>query len=291
MLLNALLASLLAVILPLVTPSPWERGQGGEAYEQLVERGLAAAQADSLVLAEDLFKQALKLRPNDHRNALLYTDLGRVQEALYWQDTHNGRRADDALESYSLAIDRAPEAVPMLMARATFCLKLGQWSKAVRDFTRVLTVNEQHLPALNYRAYCYAQQQAYDLARQDYDRALAIDENNYEATLGLAILEQQTGHLNRGIERMTQLIEAGETAAETYSVRAGMYAENHQPELALLDLDIAVSQEPENVNYVLARAYLHQQQGNKRLALKDFEQAIALGIPPASLTDELKACR
>ena len=277
-----LLACLLALT-PLAAPA--------QSYEELVERGQEAAQADSLVLAESLFKQALKLSPNDHRNALLYTDLGRVQEALYWQDTHDGRRADQALESYSLAIDRAPEAVPMLMARAAFYLKLGQWAKAIRDFTRVLAVNEQHIPALNYRAYCYARQQAYDLARKGYEQVLALDENNYQATLGLAILEQQTGHIARGIERMTQLIEAGETRAETYSVRAGMYAENHQPELALLDLDLAVDQEPQNVNYVLARAYLHQQQGNKRLALKDFEQAIALGIPPASLSDELKACR
>ena len=277
-----------------------------QSYEQLVERGLQAAQADSLAEAESLFQQALRLQPSDYRNALLYTDLGRVQEALYWQDTHNGRKADEALESYSLAIGLAPEAVPMLMARATFRLRLGIYDKAILDLTRVLTVNEQHLAALNYRAYCHGQLRSYGEARQDYERVLSLDEDNYEAQLGLAILEQQTGHLNAGIERMTQLIESSlrlraesspldlpeeSASGELYSVRAGMYAENHQPELALLDLDTAVEREPANVNYILARAYLHQQQGNKRLALKDFEQAIALGIPPASLSEELKACK
>ena len=281
-----------------------------QTYEQLVERGLQAAQADSLVEAESLFQQALRLQPSDYRNALLYTDLGRVQEALYWQDTHNGRKADEALESYSLAIGLAPEAVPMLMARATFRLRLGIYDKAILDFTRILTVNEQHLTALNYRAYCHGQLRSYGEARQDYERVLSLDEDNYEAQLGLAILEQQTGHLNAGIERMTQLIESSlrlradssssvppaegpeeSASGELYSVRAGMYAENHQPELALLDLDTAVEREPANVNYILARAYLLQQQGNKRLALKDFEQAIALGIPPASLSEELKACK
>lgn len=263
----------------------------GQTYEELVERGLAAAQADSLERAEELFRQALQSRPNDYRNALLYTNIGKVQEAIYWQDTHNRAKADEALESYGLAIGMAPEAVPMLMARGSFLLKLGIHQKAIIDFTRVLTVNEQHTQALNLRAYCHAQLRAYGDARNDYNRALAIEPDNYEATLGLAILEQQTGHLNKGIERMTQLIEAEPQQAELYSVRAGMYAENKQPELALLDLDEAVGAAPENVNYLLARAYLHQQQGNKRLALRDFEQAIALGIPRASLAEELKACK
>ena len=293
-----LLAALLAGLLFVATGQP-------QTYEQLVECGLRAAQADSLAEAESLFYKALRLQPSDYRNALLYTDLGRVQEALYWQDTHNGRKADEALESYGLAIGLAPEAVPMLMARAAFYLRLGIYDKAILDFTRILTVNEQHLAALNYRAYCHGQLRSYGEARQDYDRVLSLDEDNYEAQLGLAILEQQTGHLNAGIERMTQLIEeqaqtlvesaeestSRAASGELYSVRAGMYAENQQPELALLDLDTAVQQEPENVNYILARAYLHQQQGNKRLALKDFEQAIALGIPPASLSEELKACK
>lgn len=262
-----------------------------QTYEEYVARGIELAGHDSLPQAEAQFRQALQLRPNDYRNALLYTDLGRVQEAIYWQDTHNTTKADEAMESYSLALASAPEAVPMLMARGTFLLKLGMHQKAIVDFTRIVTVNEQHAQALSLRAYCHAQLREYGDARADYNRALAIEPDNYEAALGLAILEQQTGHLNKGIERMTQLIETEPQQAELYSVRAGMYAENKQLELALLDLDEAVGAAPQNVNYLLARAYLHQQQGDKRRALRDFEQAIDLGIPRASLAEELKACR
>lgn len=264
---------------------------GQATYEDFVARGNALAEADSLAEAEACYKQALQLRPNDYRNALLYTNLGHVQEALYWQDTRQHAKADEALESYGLALAITPEAVPMLMARATFYLRLGMYQKAIVDFTRVVTVNDQNTQALALRAYCHAQVRAYGEARTDYDHVLSIDPDNYEAALGLAILEQQTGHLNKGIERMTQLIETQPGTAELYSVRAGMYTENRQPELALMDLDLAVCAEPENVNYVLARAYLHQQHGDKRLALSDFEQAIALGIPRASLSEEIKACK
>ena len=70
-----------------------------------------------------------------------------------------------------------------------------------------------------------------------------------------------------------------------------MEAENKQPELAIMDLDKAVELNPTNSNYVLARAYLHLEKGNKHLAKKDFETAISLGVPRSGLRDELKQCK
>ena len=53
-----------------------------QTYEQLFEQGVAAAQADSLQQAADLFQQALRQSPGDYRNSLVLTNLGQVQERL-----------------------------------------------------------------------------------------------------------------------------------------------------------------------------------------------------------------
>ena len=78
---------------------------------------------------------------------------------------------------------------------------------------------------------------------------------------------------------MNFLIDAHPDDADFYSVRASMYAEHRQPELALFDLDHAIALEPENANFLLARAHLHQQLGNASRARHDFERAAALGTP------------
>lgn len=258
-------------------------------YEQYVEQAIALAEADSLEQAEECFKQALKLAPKDYRNALVFNNLGRVQEKMYWKNPKNHQLADRALENYTLALGLTPTSVPMLEARASFYLKLSNYSRALMDYTTILDVASNNIEARNYRAYCYAQLRRYDEAKADYQRILAQDANNYSALLGLAVLLQNTQKLQEAIEHASALITIYPDKAELYSVRAAMYAEHNQPELALMDLDKAVELDSTNMNYVLARAYLYQQQGNNHRAKQDFDRAIELGMPAQMLKKERKS--
>ena len=233
----------------------------------------------------------MKTSPNDYRNALIFSNLGKIQERQYWQNPQLTKKAEDALESYSLALSITPEAIPLLQDRATFYMRLEQWGKAVMDLTTILDLTPDNLDMRNYRAYCYMQQRRYIEARTDYGYILERKPDHRLALLSMAMVEHDTGHLSEALQRMTLLVEASPNDAEYYSIRSGMYAENHQPELAILDLDRALLLDPKNTNYLLARAYLHKNQGNRHLALTDFEQAIALGIPRAQLKKELKECR
>ena len=95
-----------------------------QTYEQWVERGIKAAEADSLTEAVTYFKKALKANPKDYRNALVFTNMGKVQETMYWQNTQEKQNASDAIESYTMALGFAPEAVPMLEARGKLYLRL-----------------------------------------------------------------------------------------------------------------------------------------------------------------------
>lgn len=268
-------------------------------YEEWVERGLALVAADSLREAEQAFKAALQLSPADYRNALLFTNLGRVQETLYWQASDSDsvaprqrkQMADTALQSYTLAIGLSPDGVPMLAARAQMYLRMGLWEKAVDDFSHILDLRPDNTVARNYRAYAYLQLRRLDEAHNDYERILQRDAQNYDARLGLAEAEQRMGHRDRAIELLSGLMESCPDSVQLYSVRASAYAENHQPELALLDLDYAVEADSANVNYVLARAYLLLEQGNRTRARADFRRAIAMGVPEAALRKELEDCR
>lgn len=286
---------LLPVLLLALTPLLPLRAQS--TYEEWVERGLALAQKDSLRAAEQAFKEALKLSPADYRNALLFTNLGRVQEALYWQapDSLPARRreqmASAAIENYSLAIGLSPDGVPMLAARAQMYLRMQLWEKAVSDFSRIVDLRPDNIVARNYRAYAYMQLRRFDEAHVDYERILQRDAQNYDARLGLALTEQRMGHRDRAIELLSSLMESCPDSVQLYSVRASIYAENQQPELALLDLDHAIEADADNSNYLLARAYLYLEQGNRLRARADFRRAIERGVPEAALRKELEECR
>ena len=60
-----------------------------QTYEQWVERGIKAAEADSLTEAVNYFKKALKLNPKDYRNALVFTNMGKISDQCF----HNGKNS------------------------------------------------------------------------------------------------------------------------------------------------------------------------------------------------------
>jgi len=307
---------LMLALLPLL------RINGQVSYEGWVARGLQAAEHDSLLEAERAFKQALRVSPADYRNVLLFSNLGRVQETLYWQRVDAARTeglvrrsdsllshaaigqggitadkrklsqlADEAIESYTMALNFAPNSVPVLAARGQMYLRMHLWEKAVHDFTNVIDQRPDNTVARNYRAYAYVQLRRFDEAHVDYERILSKAPTSYEARLGLAILEQKMGHLDRAVEQMDLLVTANPDSVDLYSVRASIYAENHQPELALMDLDHAVDVAPQNADYLLARGYLHLECGRKRLARHDFEQALRLGVSISTIQNALNECR
>jgi tetratricopeptide (TPR) repeat protein len=119
-----------------------------QTYQELSEKAVECVGKDSLVQAEDLLKQALKLEPKNAHNALLFSNLGLVQRKL--------GRYNDAVESYTYALNIAPLAVPILLNRAAIYLEQGMQDKAYVDYCQVMDVDKKNTEALLMRAYMHA---------------------------------------------------------------------------------------------------------------------------------------
>ena len=128
-------------------------------------------------------------------------------------------------------------------------------------------------------------------AKEDYERLLALQPDNYAALLGVVLLYHNADKPQEALSRLSVLIDQYPDKAELYSILAEIEAEAGQTELALMDLDRAIDLESENKNLVLTRAYLNLKESHKHLAKKDFERAIELGTPRGQLKEELRQCR
>ena len=156
-----------------------------QTYQELSDRAVAATEQDSLTQAEEYILQALKLEPANPHNALLFSNLGTIQRRQH--------RYDQALESYTFALNIAPRALPILLNRAALYLELGKDDLARIDYSLVLDIDKDNAEALLMRAYIYMRQRNYNFARADYERLLKIDPQSYNGRLGLATLEQKEG--------------------------------------------------------------------------------------------------
>jgi tetratricopeptide (TPR) repeat protein len=115
----------------------------GQSYYDLSEKGVSCFEKDSLEQAENYFRQALKLDPTNAHNALLFSNLGMVQQKM--------NKHAEAVESYSYALNFAPIAVPILLNRASAYMNIGQNDNAYLDYCQVLDVDKYNRPEVKVR--------------------------------------------------------------------------------------------------------------------------------------------
>ena len=203
-----------------------------QTYRELSEKAIDCIERDSLAQAEDLLVQAMKLEPSNPHNALLFSNLGLVQRRL--------GRYDDALQSYTYALNIAPNAVPILLDRAAIYMEKGMTDRAFLDYSEALEADKGNKEALLMRAYIYTVRRDYKAARLDYDRLLELDSKSYAGRLGLATLEQKEGKFREALELVNKLLVENPDDATLYVARADIEREMEHLELALVDLEEAI---------------------------------------------------
>ena len=248
----------------------------GQTYEELVGQAQTAVEHDSLEKAEALYKSALKLNPNDYRNALVYHNLGHVQEMMYWRNTNMKKMLEEAVYNYSKAIEMQPESVPMRFSRANLNLNMKSFGKAILDYSAIIDKDKTNTTALNRRAYSYFQMRDYDKARTDYERVLEINPTDYTSALGIALVLQKSNKSREAISRLEFLIAAYPDKPELYVVRSSMYEDLNMREMAILDLSKAIEMQPGNPEYYIQRAMVYEKMGKKALAKRDYRKASRL---------------
>lgn len=263
-----------------------------QTYEELSERAVTATEQDSLAQAEKYIMEALKLDPANPHNALLFSNLGTIQRRQ--------RQYDQALESYTMALNIAPRTVPILMNRAALYLELGKDELARMDYALALDLETDNQEALLMRAYIYRLKRDYKAARSDYERLLKLNPQSYNGRLGLAMLEQKEGNYEEALSLLNKMIAdkadgSTQITAPLYAVlyvaRAGVEKDMEHLDLALIDLEEAIQLDPSQSEAHLMRGQIYLSQKKKELAKRDFEKAVTLGVPQGDVRELLQQCK
>lgn len=254
-----------------------------QSYNEIVDRAMKYALTDSLVQAEQLFREALKIDPNNARNALLFSNLGTVLKRM--------GRTDEAIEAYTMALNITPYSTAMLLNRGTLYLDKGLDSKAYVDFCNVIDLISENIEARLYRAYIYMQRREYKEARIDYNVIVGKEPSHKAARIGLAMLDQLEGNLTGARDKLNLLIGEFTDDASLLIMRANLDLERGYPEAAVLDLEEALRLNPKDAETTVQLGDVYLSLKDKDKALKAYEKAISLGIPRSALLEQIKKCR
>ncbi len=266
-------------------------GAVAQSYDELCERSASALSRDSLDAAAEYIRQALRQDPAHPRNALLFSNLGTIQQRQ--------GKTEMALESYRMALNLAPTSVPILMNHGALSLQLGREGQAQADYSQVIELEPHNKEALLMRAYIYMSRRDYKFARLDYDTLLSVDPYHYAARLGLATLLQRQSHCEASLRVLdAMLADKGGASAYTpselslvYVARAGVALDMRHPDSALLDLEQALLLDSLQPDAYLLRARIYLSRKKKSQARHDLERALSLGAPQGEVRGLLEQCR
>ncbi len=254
-----------------------------QSYKELVERAMDLTQKDSLSLAEELYKKALKTNPTNARNALVFSNLGTVQKRQ--------GKTDEAIESYTLALNIIPYSTAILLNRAALYMDKGLLEKAYVDYCSVIDLLPSDKEARLFRAYIYMKRRQYKEARIDYNAILSSDLKNKAARTGLVLLDEKEGKLIAATDALNQLITEYPQDASLLRMRANIEQEQGSDEFALADLEEAVRITPTDADAYVAIGDIYLRGKKKKEARAAYEKAIDNGIPRSELLSKLKQCK
>lgn len=254
-----------------------------QTYDELIDKAMDAVEQDSLLQAENYFKEALRLEPANMRNSLLFSNLGTIQRRM-------GKK-EEALESYSLALNKTPFSVTMLLNRASLLMEMDYLDRAFTDYCDVLDIDRKNPEALMYRAYIYMKRRQYQEARLDYRSYLEMNPENKTARLGMALVNQKDRRFQESLEEFNRLIVDYPKDASLLKARAELEVDMNLLDMALLDLENAARLTPDDPEIYVMCGDIYLLQDKKREAYVAFEKAIELGVPRPQLNDRLKASK
>lgn len=209
--------------------------------------------------------------------------------SLTMQAQEDRKALRDSLKQAMETLSYHPDSVDLRLRKAAWNMQLGEWQYAKDEYDWVISHQPDNLAARYYRAYANTQLRRYNFARLDYETVLRVVPGNFDARLGLALLNQKDHHYTEAMDGVNMLVSSYPDSATAWAARAGIEKERDMKELAVYDYGEALRREPNNRDWLLARADLLIALRRYEEARKDLDRLVVLGVARGELREMYKA--
>lgn len=222
---------------------------------------------------------------------LLATPLFAQQNNLTADTKDQNKALRDSLAAATSVLAYHPDSIDLRLKKAAWNIQLEQWSYAKDDLDKVLFLNNTNIAGLFYRAFVNEKLLRYNFARLDYQNLLVLVPGNFQAQLGLALLNEKDKHYTEAYDGINTLIEQYPDSAMAYAARGGMEKERGQLELAEYDYAKAIALDEDNTDYRINRIDLLIMLNRKLDAYRELEALQKKGVAPGRLQDFYRRLR
>jgi tetratricopeptide (TPR) repeat protein len=250
-------------------------------YEDLLKKSYEYSDASDLPAAEECLKAAMRLEPTNRLNFALLTNLGTIQRRQ--------GKFEEALLSYSAALNQHPENELILINRAELYTEMNETEKAINDYNTLLTHYPTHEQGLYNRGLLYIKTGEFILAQDDFERIMDTNKDSFLGRFGYAILEKVRGAYGESEIIFNFLADKYPDNMRVLEERAELYFLTRRNARAMADINkiFAATAKPSAELYML-RGRVKLSQYEKESAAIDFKKARDLGYDKETVERLLK---
>ncbi len=250
-----------------------------QTYDDYVTRSFDYIEQDSLALAEDAMRSALRLEPGNPGNGLLLANMGTIQRRL--------GKLKEAEASYTIGLGFLPENLTLLNSRASLYAEMAEYTKAIDDYTTIIAKEAENEDAYYQRALCRLMNSDTLGARLDLELIDKFNPQSAKSRLGMAYVYKAQRMWREAAELYDALIERNPKSASLLRERAEVHYLSGRMGAALADIEKSISMGPRDPYSYILRAQIRYAKGDKEYARRDLNQALELGLPEAETGDLL----
>ena len=179
---------------------------------------------------------------------------------------------DDALKQFPHA------AIPLNNRGKYYGKDLGNTTKAMEDLSASIRYDPGDAQPYSNRGIVYCMNGKFDSAIADFNTAIHIKNNYYEAIINRAIAYAQSKKPLLALDDFSKCIELDPNKYDTYLNRGSCYIQINQPDKALSDFNKAIELNPASAELYLRRSQALYNLGKYSEAYNDVKTARNSGI-------------
>lgn len=185
------------------------------------------------------------------------------------------KNPQDALVDFNNAIEQDKDNTEYYFHRAAAYLGLEDYKKASNDYKKIVSLKksdattEDHLRVAEAEVLCGNLKDALLF----YDIIISKDKYNDSAYLDRARLQERLGKQYDSINDYTTVLRLNPEQRVVYKERGLLYVNTKAYRKGIMDLDIAIQDEPQNAKLYYFRALAKDATGHHDEALIDFDTA------------------
>ncbi len=183
------------------------------------------------------------------------------------------KRYDEGLAAINQAINLAPRAA-WYVNRGSLYYNQQKYELALSDWNKAIDINPNFADAYYNRGLLYSDQQKYELALADYNKAINLNPNFADAYNNRGNLYKNLQKYELALSDYSKAIDINPNFADAYYNRGLLYQDLQKYDLALSDYNKAIDINPNYAKAYYNRGILYQDLQKYDLALSDYSKAI-----------------